>query len=153
MELHLYGGTDPSSRMTLDDATLRGWEQDGGVFWHGRVAHIAQVWMTHHIAMLLSYREGLSRSLIEATAAGRPIVTTDVVGCRGVIRDQIEGFIVPKGSVDQPAARLLQLATDAGLRQKMGAAGHQRFMSSFTAETVGKTILEVYQRIARRIHS
>jgi glycosyltransferase involved in cell wall biosynthesis len=151
MELHLYGGTDQSSRMTLEDATLRNWEHSGGVFWHGRIANVAQVWMTHHIAMLLSYREGLPRSLIEAAAAGRPIVTTDVVGCRSVIRDQIEGFIVPERDVDQPAARLLKLATDPALRRTMGAAARLRFQERFTADAVGETILGVYLRILKRI--
>jgi glycosyltransferase involved in cell wall biosynthesis len=153
MELHLFGATDPSSRMTLTDADLHEWEKDGGIFWHGRVDNIGQVWSKHHIAMLLSYREGLPRSLIEAAAAGRPIVTTDVVGCREVIRDQIEGFIVPKGAVDEPAARLLQLASDAQLRQRMGAAANRRFLERFTAEKVGRAILGVYLRIRERSNS
>jgi glycosyltransferase involved in cell wall biosynthesis len=147
LELHLYGATDPSSRMTLTEQALRGWEKGDGIFWHGRVANVGQVWSTHHIAMLLSYREGLARSLLEAAAAGRPIVTTDVVGCRDVIRDQIEGFIVPKGNIDQPAARLRQLATDPDLRRRMGAAAHQRFLERFTADAVGRTIRGVYCRI------
>jgi hypothetical protein len=54
--------------------------------WHGRVADVAQVWRQHHVAMLMSYGEGLSRSLAEAAAAGRPIVATDVADCREIVR-------------------------------------------------------------------
>ncbi len=151
VELHLYGGTDPSSRMTLTEDILRGWEREGPIFWHGRVSNIGAIWGTHHIAMLLSYREGLPRSLIEAAAAGRPIITTDVVGCRSVITDQVEGFIVPKGDVEQTAARLGQLAQDAALRTRMGNAAHERFLQRFTADEVGRTIYEVYRRIQARI--
>jgi glycosyltransferase involved in cell wall biosynthesis len=147
LELHLYGAVDPSSRMTLTEAALRQWETEGAIFWHGRVADVGKVWNTHHIAMLLSYREGLPRSLIEAAAAGRPIVTTDVVGCRSVISDQVEGFIVPKGDVEQPAARLRQLVTDRNLRLRMGAAASARFLERFTAAAVERTVLGVYRRI------
>jgi glycosyltransferase involved in cell wall biosynthesis len=147
LELHLYGATDPSSRMTLTEAALRKWETEGAIFWHGRVANVGRVWSSHHIALLLSYREGLPRSLIEAAAAGRPIVTTDVVGCRSVISDQIEGFIVPKGDVEQPAARLRQLATDRGLRVRMGVAANKRFLECFTAAAVERTVFQVYRRI------
>jgi glycosyltransferase involved in cell wall biosynthesis len=153
IELHLFGATDPSSRMTFTEDTLRGWESGGGIVWHGRVANVGQVWGRHHIAMLLSYREGLSRALIEATAAGRPIVTTDVVGCREIIRDQIEGFIVPMGSVEAPAARLRELATNATLRQQMGAAANRRFLERFTAAAVEQTMLAVYRKLRNKIVS
>lgn len=152
IELHLYGDVDRSSRTTLSEDILRNWEQGGGVVWHGRVSNIDQVWRTHHIAMLLSQREGLPRSLIEAAAAGRPIVTTDVVGCRDVIRDQIEGFIVPKGSAAKAAVRLRQLSLDPTLRQRMGEAAHQRFLERFTAAAVQSTIKDVYCRILERVH-
>ncbi|MBO4223580.1 glycosyltransferase family 4 protein [Bradyrhizobium neotropicale] len=152
VELHLYGDVDRSSRMTLSEGTLRSWEQEGGVFWHGRVSNIDQVWRTHHIAMLLSHREGLPRSLLEAAAAGRPIITTNVVGCRDVIRDQIEGFIVPKRSAAKAAERLRQLALDPTLRQRMGEAAHQRFIERFTAGAVQSTIKNVYCRILERTH-
>jgi glycosyltransferase involved in cell wall biosynthesis len=153
LELHLYGAIDSSSRMTLTEAALRNWEKLGGIFWHGRVANVGEVWSNHHIAMLLSYREGLPRSLIEAAAAGRPIVTTDVVGCRDVIRDQIEGFIVPKGDISQPALRLRQLAADPALRRRMGAAANARFHKCFTAEAVGKMIFNVYCKIQKELLS
>lgn len=151
LELYLFGAIDPSSRMTLTDADLRNLTSEAGVYWRGRVSNIGQIWGQMHIAMLLSYREGLSRSLIEAAAAGRPIITTDVVGCRDIIRDQIEGFLVPKGNVDQAAARLEQLATDPDLRRRMGAAAHKRFNNHFTTQVVVPPVREVYRRIKDRL--
>jgi glycosyltransferase involved in cell wall biosynthesis len=151
LELHLYGETDPSSRMTLTEADLRSFTREAGVYWHGRVSNIGHSWGQLHIAMLLSYREGLSRSLIEAAAAGRPIVTTDVVGCRDIIRDQIEGFLVPKGNADQAAARLKLLATDPELRRRMGAAAHKRFNERFTTQVVSPAVRDVYCRMRDRL--
>jgi glycosyltransferase involved in cell wall biosynthesis len=151
LELHLYGETDPSSRMTLTEADLRNFTSEPGIYWHGRVSNIGHSWSQLHIAMLLSYREGLSRSLIEAAAAGRPIITTDVVGCRDIIRDQIEGFLVPKGNADQAAARLQQLATDPELRHRMGVAAHKRFNERFTTQVVSPAVRDVYRRMKGRL--
>jgi len=151
LELHLYGETDPSSRMTLTETDLHDLTSEPGVYWHGRVSNIGHSWGQLHIAMLLSYREGLSRSLIEAAAAGRPIITTDVVGCRDIIRDHVEGFLVPKGNADQAAARLKLLATDPELRRRMGAAAHTRFKERFTTQVVSPAVRDVYLRIRNRL--
>jgi hypothetical protein len=71
VELHLLGDPDPANPRSIPQATLEGWSAAPGVAWHGRVAGGAGVWREHHIAMLLSYREGLPRSLVEAAAVGR----------------------------------------------------------------------------------
>ena len=99
--------------------------------------------------MLLSYREGLPRSLVEAAAAGRPIVTTDVPGCREVVRDGVEGFLVPRGDTDAAARALATLAADPALRTKFGAAANARFQKLFTAEAVKKTVRSLYQSLSR----
>ena len=77
--------------------------------------------------MLMSYREGLPRSLVEAAACGRPIITSDVVGCREVVHAGIQGFLVPPHDIEQIAERLAQLAADKDLRIRMGLAAHSRF--------------------------
>src|SRR5208282_862555 len=75
LELHLFGDPDPSNPATLTEADLRRYAAVPGITWHGRVADVAQVWREYHVALLLSYREGLPRTLVEAAAASRPIVT------------------------------------------------------------------------------
>ena len=98
--------------------------------------------------MLLSYyREGLPRSLVEAAAAGRPIVTTDVPGCREVVRDGIEGILVPLGDSDAAARALVTLAADPALRAKLGAAANVRFHERFTAEAVKQSVQRLYQSL------
>ncbi len=99
IELHLFGPPDLANRRSFTEAELRAWAAEPGIHWHGSTTDIARVWREHHVAMLLSYREGLPRSLVEAAASGRPIIATDVTGCREVVRDGIEGFLVPRGDV------------------------------------------------------
>jgi glycosyltransferase involved in cell wall biosynthesis len=145
VELSLYGPPDPGNRRTLSAAELQHWSAEPGIIWHGHATDIARVWRDHHVAMLLSYREGLPRSLVEAAAVGRPIVTTDVPGCREVVRDGIEGFLVPPRDEGAAAAALVRLAADPDLRARMGAAANLRFRERFTEEQVRRTIETLYQ--------
>ncbi len=147
IELHLFGDPDPANPRSIPQATLLHWSEQPGITWHRRVADVAQVWRDHHVAMLLSYREGLPRSLVEAAAAGRPIVTTDVPGCREVVRDGKEGLLVPLGDIDAAARALMTLAADPGLRNRLGAAANARFHERFTAEAVKQTVQNLYRSL------
>lgn len=147
LELHLFGDPDPANRRSISQATLEQWAGEPGISWHGRVSDVARVWREHHIAMLLSYREGLPRSLVEAAAMGRPIVATDVAGCREVVRDGKEGLLVPLGGGDAAAAALVRLAADPALRARMGAAANARFRERFTADAVRQTVRDLYRAL------
>jgi glycosyltransferase involved in cell wall biosynthesis len=142
--LDLYGTPDPSNRRSFSEAELQAWSAQPGVRWCGRTDDVVEVWRTHHVAVLLSYREGTPRSLVEAAAAGRPIITTDVPGCREVVRDGVEGILVPAGDSQQAAQALVRLAGDAGLRARMGAAARERFRGRFTEEAVGEAVSTLY---------
>jgi len=81
----------------------------------------------HHVACLPSRGgEGLPRSLLEAAAAGRACLTTDVPGCRTLVRDGVEGLIVPPGDAAALAAALSRLAADPALVARMGEGAHAR---------------------------
>jgi glycosyltransferase involved in cell wall biosynthesis len=145
LELDLFGDPDPSNPATLTEAELRQSAAEPGIAWHGRTDDVRRVWRDHHIALFLSYREGLPRTLVEAAACGRPIVTTDVTGCREVVRDGIEGFLVPPRDIDAATRALVVLAGNAALRTKMGVAANGRYRERFTEEIVAATIQRLYR--------
>jgi len=147
VELHLFGDPDPDNPRSLPQATLAQWSKAPGITWHGHATDVARVWREHHVAMLLSYREGLPRSLVEAAAAGRPIVATDVPGCREVARDGQEGILVPLGDTEATARALTTLAADQALRDRLGAAANARFHERFTAAAVRKTVRDLYRSL------
>ncbi|MGE3147546.1 MAG: glycosyltransferase family 4 protein [Pseudorhodoplanes sp.] len=146
VELHLFGAPDPSNRTSCSEDELRGWSDNRTIFWHGSAADIPAVWRDHHVAMLLSYREGLPRALTEASASGRPIVASDVTGCREVVRDGTEGFLVPLGDTGRTAQALIRLANEPDLRAKLGQAAHERFMQRFSEDKVMETARGLYRR-------
>ncbi len=145
VELDLYGAPDPSNRRSCSEADLRKWSEEPGIRWHGPTQDVAEVWRTHHVAMLLTwYREGVPRSLIEAAASGRPIVTTDSPGCRDLVRDRHEGILVPLRDTQAAARALAELAEDADLRARLGSAAHARFAALFTEAAVRHAVGTVY---------
>jgi glycosyltransferase involved in cell wall biosynthesis len=147
VELHLFGAPDPSNRSSYAEADLRRWASDPGVHWHGATDDVARVHREHHIAMLLSVREGLPKSLVEAAAAGRPIVATDVPGCREVVRQGREGYLVPFGDIDAAAQALVELAADQALRLRLGAAAKARFHERFTVAAVMAVFTDLYRSL------
>jgi len=150
VELSLYGAPDPSNRRAIPEATLRDWSRDG-VTWHGATTDVAGAYARHHVACLPSRGgEGLPRTLLEAAACGRALLTTDVPGCRALVRDGIEGLVVLP---DDPAAlanALERLAADPGLVARMGAAARVRIEAGgFTEEAVTRAVCAVYRELTQ----
>jgi glycosyltransferase involved in cell wall biosynthesis len=91
--------------------------------------------------------EGLPLVILEAAAAGVPVVTTDVGGSKEAIRDGQEGLVVPPGNVDRLAEAMIRLASDEPLRKRLGAAARERVLSEFTAERMTDRVLEIYNQV------
>jgi glycosyltransferase involved in cell wall biosynthesis len=149
VELDLFGEPDPANPQSIPPDVLRAWGREDGIRWHGRTDDVARVWREHHVAVFLStYREGLPRTIIEAAAAGRPIVAYAVPGCRDLIRDGQEGVLVEPGDIAGAADAIARLATDAALRQDMGRNANQRFLDGFTERAVTAVVARVYGTFA-----
>jgi glycosyltransferase involved in cell wall biosynthesis len=99
------------------------------------------------VMVLPSYREGLPRSLIEAAAAGLPIVTTDVPGCREVVEDGVNGFLVPARSSSKLADALRKLINDPALAAEMGSAGRLRALEKFDERLIFDKTVAVYREL------
>jgi glycosyltransferase involved in cell wall biosynthesis len=146
VDLALYGAPDPSNRRAIDAATLRGWSHDG-IDWHGPTADAAGVWADHHVACLPSRGgEGLPRTLLEAGSCGRALVASDVPGCRSLVRDGVEGLLVPPDDAPALATALLRLSRDPGLVAALAAAARIRIETGgFTEEAVTDQVRAVWR--------
>ena len=144
--LDLWGAPDPANPFSVAEAELKSLQSRPGIAWRGRTDDVPGVWRDADVAMLLSHEgEGLPRSLVEAAASARPIVTTRTPGCREVVDDGVEGFLVPPREVEAPAQALLRLAREPDLRARMGAAARARFEHRFTAGMVEATVEKLYR--------
>jgi glycosyltransferase involved in cell wall biosynthesis len=148
IELDLFGAPDPSNRDAIPEEALRRWSKEPGIAWHGHTEDVARVWREHHVALLLSYyREGLPRALLEAAAAGRPIITTDTPGCRDLVRHHQEGILVPPRDVDAAARALTKLSSDPALRRRLGTAASARVKERFTEDVVRRAVAGLYRSL------
>src|SRR3954467_3984049 len=145
VELSLYGAPDPSNPKAVPEETLQAWSSVPGVTWHGRTDDVAGVWRDHHVCCLPSRGgEGLPRTLLEGAACGRAIVTTDVPGCRTLVRAGVEGVVVPPNAAPALADAFARLAADAALVARLGAAARARVLDGFTERAVMDAVKDLY---------
>ncbi|MBM6580118.1 glycosyltransferase family 4 protein [Microvirga sp. BT689] len=146
IELSLYGAPDPSNPKAIPEETLKAWGEEPGISWHGATQDIAGVWREHHVACLPSRGgEGLPRTLLEAAACGRAIVTTDVPGCRTLVRDGVEGLLVPPGDAATLSEALIGLSRQPDLVARMGEAARARVLDGFTERNVMDSVKQLYR--------
>jgi glycosyltransferase involved in cell wall biosynthesis len=146
VDLVLCGAPDPENPRSIAAASLTGWSAEAGVSWLGFVADVRGVWADAHIAVVPSRGgEGLPRALLEAAGSGRPLIVTDVPGCRHFVRDGVEGLVVPPGDSLALAEAIGQLARDPDLRRRMGRAARARLLDGFTEAHVAASIQGVYR--------
>lgn len=146
----LVGEPDLANPDAVPVAKLREWDSQFGVEWWGRRDDMSTVWQAAHVACLPSYyREGIPKSLLEAAACGLPIVTTDAPGCREVIVDGKEGFLVSPKDVVALADAIEKLVSQPALRMIMGANARERAIRMFSADQVITATLSVYSQVSR----
>ena len=146
--IELYGDTDEGNPEALSKAVLELWSDGVRMRFMGFTRDVAAVWHRADIFVLPAIsREGMPRSLLEAAAAGRPLLVTDVPGCRHFVSDGIEGFVVPPGDAVALADRLEALAGDASLRARLGAAARAKVLDGYTEDQVEQAIEQAYRRM------
>lgn len=135
---------NPSS---LTRSDLRAIRESGVVDVLGHVDDMRAVLDETDIVVLPSYREGCPRILVEAAAMGIPIVATDVPGCRVVVDDEINGYLVPPRDVNSLARAIGRLIGDETLRRRFGEAGRLMAIYNFDESIVLSDTLRVYDRL------
>ena len=142
----LIGDSDPGNPSCIPPSQLQAWQAEGAVKWLGHQEHMLPYFQKAHVICLPSYLEGLPKALIEACAVGRPIVTTDVPGCRETVTEGVNGFLVPAKSSEALIAPICRLADDSALRERMGRESRRLAEQEFSIEAVVAQHLALYER-------
>lgn len=140
----LWGLPDSENPVSIEKNQLQAWHDSGIIQWQGFCTNVAKAYSQAHIAVLPSYREGLPKSLLEAASCGRPIVTTNVPGCREVVEAGVNGLLVPPQDATSLAKALLELIQNEPLRVQMGLAGRQRIEKYFSDPIIHQQTLKLY---------
>jgi glycosyltransferase involved in cell wall biosynthesis len=149
LRLQLYGTSDPQNREAISSTVLTAWCAKNQAEWSGVTRNVCEVWRHADIFVLPTLGgEGMPRAMLEAAACARPLVVTDVPGCRQFVRDGVEGFVVPPGDAAALAEALQRLARDPELRSRMGEAARRRFEQGFTESHMRLALKTAYHQLA-----
>ncbi len=140
----LVGGLDESNPTAISEKQLQHWVNEGIVEWWGERSDMPAIMQKAHIVCLPSYREGMPRVLVEAAASGRPIITTDVPGCRDIVQPEINGLLVPAKNSMALAAAMEKLIINPELRRMLGQKGRELVKDEYALETVIQQTLTIY---------
>lgn len=121
------------------------WQDEGVVCWLGELKDIRGALVEADVVVLPSYyREGIPRALLEAAAMGKPVITTDNVGCRDVVDDGRSGLLVPVKDADALADAMCRMIEDPSMRQEMGMAGREKVVKEFDEAIVIRRTIDAY---------
>ena len=145
VEFELYGDIDIYNPASLTEDDIEKIKQDGFVKVYGFSNDIAKVFSDANIVVLPSYREGLPKVLIEATACGRAVVTTDVPGCRDAIEPNVTGLLCKVKDSKSLTSMIEKLIINNKLRNSMGKEGRKLAQQEFDIHKVVEKHFEIYE--------
>ena len=138
----LVGPLD-SNPDAVSHATLQSWLDDAGIVHHGATRDVLPYLHASHVMVLPTrLREGVPRTILEAMACGRPVITTDAPGCGETVVDGQGGLVVPVGDIAALAAAMRRFLTDPTLVARMGEQARARVVASHDVHDVNRLLLE-----------
>jgi glycosyltransferase involved in cell wall biosynthesis len=148
IRLLLAGAPDPLNPTSIPEYLLDVWRKIPNLVMLGHVDDVRSVWKKAHIAVLPSRGgEGIPMSLMEAAACGRPLIATDVPGCREIARPGVNALLVPPDDPLPLADAIETLMKDPSLRLRFGRAGRQLAVNEFSSARIGREIVALYARL------
>jgi len=139
----LVGPMDPNPN-AVSEAEIASWKAEGAIEYVGEVDDVRPYIATSTAYIFPStYREGIPRSVLEALAMGRPIVTTDVPGCRETVSDGLNGILIPPRQPVALAKAVMRFIDEPGLVARMGQESHRLAVEKFAAELVSSHLLKI----------
>jgi len=152
LAIELYGRSDDGNPEAVPTSVLTAWSSGPHRRWLGHTSDVAAVWRRADIFVMPTRGgEGMPRALLEAAASRRPVIVTDVPGCRHFVRNGVEGLVVPPGDAQALANALERMALDAELRIKLGVAARHRVVNGYTEADIRAAVAQTYRSLATPI--
>ena len=146
----LAGPLDPSNPAHIPLKVIEKWQKENKIEYLGRRSDIRELIGLTDIVVFPSYREGKPRFLLEAASMGKPIITTDVPGCRDIVENGENGILVPIKDVESLAGAVTKLINSPELRRIMGERSRKRAEKEFDERIVIDQTLRVYRQLIRQ---
>lgn len=137
----LLGGFDENPG-SLEEREVQRWTEEGIIEWPGKVENVKEWLQESSVFVLPSYREGTPRSTLEALATGRPVITTDVPGCRETVEEGVNGFLVPPRNAKVLAEKMIFMIENLGIIEQMGRESRRIAEEFYDVRKVNASILK-----------
>lgn len=136
----MLGKIDPDNPSHIEESVIRSWVNDGHVEYLGEVNDVRDILGRSDVVVLPSYREGVPRSVLEAMAMGKAIITTDVPGCRETVEHEKNGLLVPPKDVDALGRAMEYMIANPDKRTEMGKESRRIAEKRFDVRRVNEQI-------------
>tara|TARA_B100000287_G_C20577602_1_gene759047 strand:+ start:141 stop:1283 length:1143 start_codon:yes stop_codon:yes gene_type:complete len=147
----IVGRTDPDNPTNIDEIKIKKLIEENIIEWWGFSENMSETLSKATIICLPSYREGLPKVLIEAAALEKPIVTTDVPGCREIVINERNGLLVPVRDSKNLSLALKKLIENKDMQKEMGIEGRKLVVKNFTSQDFIFRSMNVYETILKKI--
>ncbi len=152
VEFCLLGFVDVQNPTAISNGQMTAWVEEGVVSYLGATDDVKPYLAEADCVVLPSYREGIPRSLLEAAAMGKPVITTDAIGCRDVVDDGVSGFLCKTRDVDDLAAKMMMMIRiSPEARVEMGTQGRKKMAREFDEKIVIERYLDVIKRVVDKV--
>ena len=145
-ELLIAGTIDSQNPSSISHEEVKSWEAIYYIKYLGHVNNINDLYKKVHVGVLPSYREGLPKGLLEAAACGKPIITTNVTGCRDVVIDGKNGIIISPKNTDELFLAMKKIVQNKKIRIDMGKEGRNFIKKNFLIENTVKDLINLYKK-------
>ena len=146
-EYYLVGGLDLDNPNAIPEEWMLEIIKHPAFHWTSFVDDVYPWLERSDIVVLPSqFREGVPKSLLEAAAMEKPIIATDVPGCREIVQNGVNGILVPAKNVEALSKSMIDLSENQVLRETMGKAGRRRAVEHFDINIVNKKTIELYEK-------
>ena len=143
----LSGLADEENKAGVPSSYLNDWQDGDYVQWIGYQKDMVAIYQDADIVLLPSYREGMPKTLIEACAMGKPIITTEAIGCKECVDEGINGFKVPVKSSEELAQGIIKMIENDSMREEMGKQSRLKAIKEFDQKQVIAKHLELYKEL------
>ncbi|MAJ22877.1 MAG: hypothetical protein CBC24_03410 [Candidatus Pelagibacter sp. TMED64] len=143
----LVGASGYKNPSSISETKINEWIDKGYIEWWGYKNEMSEIFMRSSIVCLPSYREGMPKSLLEAAAAGKPVITTDVTGCREAILAGVTGELVPVKNISKLVESLSKLIENRSLCEEYGKEGKLMAKEKFDIKNIVSKTFSLYESL------
>lgn len=143
----LVGDVDIENPMSIPESIIKKWVNENNIIWKGHCKNMPETLSSASIICLPSYREGLPKVLLEAAAIGRPLVATNVPGCREIVSNGYNGILVNLKDIDSLYNAIISLISNSEIRKKMGNNSRKLVEKEFSSDIINSQTIKLYKRI------